>query len=94
MVFLEGVLFGSVFLMIYGLCTANFYIISTLFMISVLQYPFKKSEKFVRLMNKVIKPLLYYRNFKKIYEEPIKENPKCMFCFHPHSMFAYSITFI
>lgn len=42
-------------------------------------------------MNKNARPIDYFQSFKRIYEESICEDEKCMFCFAPHAIFNLCI---
>ena len=61
--------------------------------ICLVQYPFRKSQWFIRFVNTICRPTLYYSHFEKIYEEPVTSH-KVMFAYHPHSVFAFGIYFI
>ena len=60
--------------------------------ITIAQYPVTKCEPYINFVNNYINPLLYFKSFRRIFEEPIaQDKEKCMFAFHPHSVFAYGM---
>ena len=65
------------------------------FGMSIAQYPVARSDSYINFVNQYINPLLYFKSFRRIFEEPIAQDQnKCMFAFHPHSVFAYGIGLI
>ncbi len=63
--------------------------------IMVIQFPIGRCGPYIRFVNKYINPLIYFNSFKRIYEEPIpNDKQKCMFSFHPHSVFGFGILIV
>ena len=63
-------------------------------LIVIAQYPIGRSQWYIDAVNKYINPLLYFKTFKRIYEERIPDDKQnCLFGFHPHGVLAYGMFF-
>lgn len=67
--FFQLTFYLSPFLTIYAFLTLNFYLIVGIVLLIILQQKVGRSELFVRLVNKYIQPLKYFRRFLRIYDE-------------------------
>ncbi len=82
----------SAILLVYSFIYLDYYIWLLYVAICLIQIPIGRSQLYISFVNKYINPLLYFQSFKRIYEEPIPDDrQKCMFSFHPHSIFSYGM---
>lgn len=65
--FFQGIFFGSIGICLYTIFTLNYQLAAFLALVSVIQRFAKRSKLVIRLMNKYIQPLDYYRTFSRIY---------------------------
>lgn len=89
--FFQSVFFGSIFIVIYALATLDWKLGLFLISVSIAQRAGRRSELFISIIKKYVKPLNYFKSFQRIYQEPIPENQCAMFCLHPHSVLSYCI---
>lgn len=59
---------------LYSLVTLNWNVLIICAIICTFQYPFKKSETFIKFVNKYIQPTKYFKKFTRIVEEKLEPN--------------------
>ena len=65
-IFFQSVFFGSCFIVNYAIFTLNWKLCLFLATVSFLQRFLKRSQLFIDMINKYVKPLQYYRSWKRI----------------------------
>lgn len=90
---LQILLYGSIAILVISLLTYNIEIFVFMVSVIILQHFLRRSPLFIKLIRKYVKPLWYFRSFKRIYEEPIDEQSRCLFSFHPHSILGFCLLF-
>lgn len=92
--FFQCVLYGSIAASVYWIVTLNWQMMIAIAVQVLLQSFLTMSPTYVRLVQKYIYPLWYFKRFQRIYDEPEFEEEHTMFCFHPHSVFSYCTIFV
>ena len=75
---------------LYSLLILDWKVLAICLMICTFQYPFRKSETFIKFVNKYVQPTKYFKKFTRIVEEKIQPNYKILYGYHPHSIYSYS----
>jgi hypothetical protein len=83
-IFVYSFAFFSLCLLIF---TKSITLISIYILILIYQFLFCKRSEMWRKILRFFKPQLYFRNFKLIAEEELKEK-ECLFTFHPHGVLS------
>ncbi len=81
--------FFVVGLTVYSLLTFNLEVLLILGLVILVSLPVKRSETYINFIRKYVVPTAYPDKFERIFDEEIPDDAKKLFCFHPHSVFAY-----
>ena len=91
LLFIQIIFIVSAALPIYALYTQNITLIVFLLVLVVIQIPITKWQAYVDFITKNMHPSLYFKQFNVIEDDAVPPTSKCLFAYHPHSVYAMGI---